>query len=122
MSIVIDETLVGMWYILFATGNDWLGAVSRCGDGTYELNYRHRYYRDDLTTSDSQDVKHWYTVKTEGGNDEQVITWVRTTTQTLAEALGTEVTEILVHDGDVEAFLRELTAQPFAHAQEISDE
>lgn len=118
MTIVIDETLVGMWYMRVGEDADWLGAVKRVDENTHQLDYRHRYYKDDRTDEFSQDEKRWYSVQFNDFTDWQMLEEIRRILVPLAKIAKSEVTEVLMHDGDVDDFIAQMSALPFAHIQE----
>jgi hypothetical protein len=119
MTIEVNENLLGMWYYPIDPGSDWMGALSRTDDSNYMLKYRHRYYVDDKTGPDSEDTKNWYEGKLPAESDDQAIELMRTAVNAIASAIGEDVTEVLVKDGDIEQFVEELSNQSFAHKQEI---
>ena len=124
MTIEITENLVGMWQFAF-DGGDFMGGVTEQDDGSFFLQYRFRYYKDDKIGLESEDDKHWYEGTLHAATREHAVNEVRSVMEKLKKAgmllagEEIEVIEILMRGGDVEAFVQELTDQPWAHAQEV---
>jgi hypothetical protein len=121
VTIEITKNLVGMWQMPF-DGGDWLGAVEH-KDGEYKLIYRFRYHMDDKVGMESEDKKNWYEGKVSAESDDEIVHAMRRVVQELQTVMQAvsgeplEVTEILMKDDDVDAFVEELTSQEFAHTQ-----
>jgi hypothetical protein len=66
--IEVGECTIGLWSVSLPAG-DWLQHLGVMPDGTYEIVYRFRWYRDDKTF-DSADEKRWFRIRTKTGESE----------------------------------------------------
>ena len=121
MTMVIDETLIGIWFVdLSHEDQDWLGTLRYNDDGDYEMVYRHRYYVDDKNF-DSEDKKSWYegTIEKERYTEEEIITETRGFVAKLSAFADDAPTfELIKGERSVEEFMVEFRALPFVHAKE----
>lgn len=126
MSINVTERLLGTWYFPFP-GGDYLFALEQLDD-CYQVVYRYRQYVDDKYDDTSEDIKHWHKGTMVLDSPEDALAMVRNAVKELrevtevffpAEEMG-EVTELLMHDGDVDDFVRRLTEAPFAHSRTMT--
>lgn len=69
IEIADGRYFAALWYLDSDTprrGN-WMGALFRNADGTWELKYRFRYYNDDVTDETTTDDKSWHGFKKQPG-------------------------------------------------------
>jgi len=115
MSCEISEQTVGLWYVELPNGN-WLASINRITDGTVQLDYRLRWFRDDKLFDESNDVRNWYRLKT---NDEKKL--LETTRAIFSQLTETFKGWELMRGGrSVEEFLDELGRMPGMHMKRVT--
>lgn len=123
VGIVIDEKLVGIWFLATISGHqDWLAAVSVIEpDVKYKLTYRFRYYKDDKAY-DSEDTKNWYEGEI-SGTRAYVVAAIRMVAKTLESKADDKLYEIMNESGDMQEFMRKFADMPFSYVrqEEIED-
>ena len=123
--IKLDEKTVGVWFLNTTETQDWLCTIREIEpDAKYEIVYRFRYYADNGSRDpfDGSDQKNWY--KGAGKMTRHyAISSMRFMMEQLkaAGAVG-DPYELLMENGDVEAFFREFQKAPFVFAKQISKE
>jgi len=119
VSVILDETIYGLWFIEIPEhGQDWLGSIKRNDDGTYTMNYRHRYYKDDKIF-DSEDEKSWYKAT---DTLEKLLDCVEITKDSATRFFGADnirITSLLKEGKTFDEFMAEFHMLPFVH-QELS--
>lgn len=120
MSMVLDEKLVGVWYLQTTTTQDWMAVIRELvPEQKYELTYRFRYYKDDKAF-DSEDEKSWYRGEISGTRN-YVVFGLRSAAEMMATAAVGKVYEYL-NDGDFSAFVKRFQDAPFVFARQVSKE
>ena len=118
--IVIDDNLLAVWQCQIADDQDFLGGLSRTPDGGFEINYRFRYYRDDLLTMFSKDDKHWYRCTIKPGLPLEVaITPMRALLKTIEAQTGNVGRELIRDNHPTEWFMQEMSKWGNIHASSI---
>jgi hypothetical protein len=115
---VVDKDLIGMWYVQIDSMSDWMGYLKKEPDGVVSVEYRFRYYDRDDPDNDAhsdKDTKSW------GGahskmEPAEAIEYMRFIANAMC-VMGGKMYEVLMHDGDTDRFMRELSEQPFAHVK-----
>jgi len=126
MSIVLDDNIVGIWYVLTGEKEDFMLAISKCPEGL-ELVYRHRYYHSD-DPWDEKDHKSWYRMVTSKTDVQRAIETAREMVQgvaMIAVKMGrlmppAQVFELVRGDKSVEQFAEVLKSMPWAHSMEAT--
>jgi hypothetical protein len=118
IGIVIDEKLVGVWFLATIIGHqDWLAAVSVIEpDVKYKLTYRFRYYKDDKAY-DSEDKKNWYEGEVTGTRA-YVVASIRSVARELERRADGKLYEIMNESGDMQEFMRKFADMPFAYVRQ----
>ena len=118
VGIVIDEKLVGLWFLPTISGHqDWLAAVRVIEpDVKYELTYRFRYYKDDKAY-DSEDKKNWYEGEVTGTRA-YVVASIRSVARELERRADGKLYEIMNESGDMQEFMRKFADMPFAYVRQ----
>jgi hypothetical protein len=120
MSLVIDEKMVGIWYLHTLPTQDWMATVRELvPDEKYELTYRFSYYKDDKVF-DSDDKKNWYRGEVSGTRN-YVILSLRSAAKMLAMVAVGKVYELL-NDGDLKEFMNKFQDAPFVFMRQVSKE
>lgn len=120
MSMVLDENVIGIWFVNLSSMSDWLGTISLDDNGDYELIYRFRYYVDDKA-HDSADRKNWTKaiIAKRFGGVTKVIDHMRSVVQQLAKLAGdVSFHEILMTDEGLDDFMERFQELPFVHVAE----
>ncbi|MEE8598501.1 MAG: hypothetical protein V3S69_03130 [Dehalococcoidales bacterium] len=104
--INIHENTIGIWQVELPWGN-WLAHVYTTEDKCI-LQYRFRYYRDDIIGTDSKDEKNWYEMTTRKDELDHVLEKTRELVSMMAKGFDTEVYELLMEDQGLDKFLDEL--------------
>lgn len=115
MSIEVTERTVGMWFMNLADDVDFLGGLSTT-DAGFKFVYRFRYYADPEPWSDD-DKKNWYQMNITNRSKTETIQKIQALIHALEERTGRQCDELLMRNGDTQAFLRELTAKRWAHTK-----
>ena len=120
--IEVTDKLVGIWFLGLTEHSDWLCGLSELQlDVEYQISYRFRYHKDGKIF-DSKDERSVYraTIKSTRA---YAVAGVRLMADRLTQAGATRaVEEILVHDGDLDRFIRELQDKPWAFCRMESAE
>jgi len=129
MAFTINEKTVGMWVVDFREGGevvgDWTGVVQEEDDGTFSVVFRTRAYDRDDPDNDpwsGKDKKTWYRAKPKSDVREEVIEQMEAMASVMASQFCGEHDSILMENGDVEAFARELESRPWAHTKTLTKE
>ena len=114
MSVEISERTIGLWFMTLNETTDFLAGLQSTDEG-FELRYRFRYYKEESPWSD-KDEKHWYTVRIDKSKSKaEAIQATQIVVQILEQKSGQQCDELLVKNGDIGAFMRELHSQQWAH-------
>lgn len=113
MSINITERLVGMWFMNLRGDLDFLAGLEATDTG-FKLTYRFRYGSDPEPWSD-KDVKNWYVMNITKHSKSEAITKLHALIHMLESRSGHQCDELLMRNGDTQAFIRELNAKKWAH-------
>lgn len=117
MSIQITEKTIGIWFVALNAGSDWMCGVTELDNGEAEIRYRFRYGKPEDDPFAFKDKKNWY-IATAAFTRDDAIKHIRKLSIALALASGGERGEVLMNDArDVEAFMKEFAAQPWAHVK-----
>ena len=127
MSVVIDESIVGIWYAMTSEDEDFMLAVSRREDGL-EMVYRHRYYNSPDDPWDEKDRKSWYRMVSKQKDEAKAIETAREMVSgVIAIAMRMKrikgdgvMFELLRGESSVEEFGERLRAMPWAHSQQVT--
>ena len=120
VGILISERLVGLWFMQLDERSDYMGALESLPEGGFRFKYRFRYNDPDPSAPQdpfspkNKDVKHWYEVKCPSSKGESLAA-VHVIIRLLEEKSGHRCTELMMRNGDVNAFMREFAAQPWAN-------
>jgi hypothetical protein len=114
MSVEISERTIGLWFMSLNETTDFLAGLESTEEG-FLLQYRFRYYKEESPWSD-KDEKHWYTVRIDKSKSKaEAIQSTQIVVQMLEQKSGQQCDELLVKNGDIGAFMRELHSQRWAH-------
>jgi hypothetical protein len=119
VTIVINEHLLGMWFVEIPTG-DWMAGLSE-KDGTFTLDYRFRYYTKGpapLGVWDGSDRKSWYVATCD--RKEPLIAAARDLARMAAALHPGKSYELMRGDKSTREFADELMAAPFAHMRKAT--
>ena len=121
MTIMVDENLIGLWFVTFKDNKrDWMGGLSRRADGGFTFLWRTRHRVDDKVWG-SEDRKSWAEAKTRA-SEQQALHSVRMVVASLmSEDGGEESYEVLVGDKTPEEVSAAIAALPMAHQREMSE-
>jgi hypothetical protein len=114
MTILLDETIVGIWYCEFPgnAGNLMIG-VSQESDKAV-MKWRFRYYKDPYCGLDSKDDKNWYRGESKSVDD--LIAAARGLIRACERVMRERSTEILRGDHPWQWVAEQLKQQPWAHS------
>ncbi len=117
--IVLDDNMLGIWFVPMPPEGDWMGALVRDGED-YKLTYRFRVYQGDqsLQFEESQDAKSWVECCITGLPLAAVLRKIGNVTGTLAEKFGSKVHTVAMEDDGVTGFTERLKAQPWTDWEE----
>lgn len=123
MTIIADETLVGLWCVYFDDGNVMVG-VSRPQTGSYTMTARLRLYSTPESGPwDDKDDKHWRQRQMTAPEDEPVIQWVREWLGELRVAYKADrIDELLRGAQTLDAYVERIAALGDAHLRKMTTE
>ncbi len=98
--------ILGMWYAEFPSNKGNLMACVTKVDNKWQLQYRFRYYKDDIVGPESNDKKSWYEGGLKDGEipENKVFDTVETVFKQLYESRHTERHEFFPVYGDAQWF------------------
>lgn len=118
MSIEIGDNTIAMWCIELGNAGNWLAHLARGGpNGKYLLDYRFRYYVDDLVQN-SRDRRNWYRGELSGRSDDEMLRKLRRVFDEMRGAMGGRGWELVRGARSVEEFTRALGKMPGIHVGE----
>lgn len=109
--IEISADLVGLWALqTIPNRQDWMCGVTDLHDGSFKIAYRLRYYSPvgDGNPFNDEDHKSWYEAIVPGPREE-VVAKMRLVGQELARQARSTLHEVLMVDGDLDRFQREMS-------------
>lgn len=126
MTLVISEDVYvyAIWF-QSAPRRDWMGYISREGDGPFKVEYRFRYYADDKVF-DSDDEKHFARVELPDAKEESAEGFLQ-----LMRVLGTvgreqqgfsEMEIVYVRGRGIENFKEKTKDVPWMHMKHMKQE
>lgn len=104
-----------------AKGVDWMGSVFRKEGEPWTFLYRFRYHVDEKTF-DSDDVKHWYCLKSDSFDDEcpaRLVESVRFIVK-LIEAQFEAKADVVLIEGNGEKAFEMISARPWCEVKSAS--
>ncbi|HET7909681.1 MAG TPA: hypothetical protein VFL19_03145 [Nitrospira sp.] len=128
MSIVLDESILGIWYVKLAEDFDLMIALSRGGDTGFKVEGRTRQYASPDDPWDEGDRKRWFSGGIPAKTEEEALklsrdNMVKISTSFIATFGTKEVPalfELVRGTHSVEEFAKLLGAMPFAHLKEVT--
>lgn len=118
MAFDVTENTIAIWFLQLTDISDFIAHLKKTDEGLV-LQYRFRYYDEEDPGNDAfsgKDRKTWYTAKWKGVEaKELVIETVRTMLGRMEEASGYKSDELLMQNGDLDAFFEEFKKRPYAH-------
>ena len=120
MAMVIDESIVGLWYLEMSNGNLG-GGIWRIPDARgFIMRWRFRYYLDDKTF-DSNDKKNFYSLESNDLN--KLLFSFRYIIKMGEETFNTKAYEFLRGENEsVDDFAARYLKAPFIHMREATPE
>jgi hypothetical protein len=119
MSIEITEGTIGIWYTELPNNEgNWMAGAKRDPDGTYDVTYRFRYYRDEKTF-ESSDERRWEGFKIDSKKSDAV-TRITSSLRFVQQHLGGNSYEVLRGTGSIKQFMEEFEKLPFVHVRRMS--
>lgn len=111
---------VGIWFI-GGQEKDWMLCLYREGD-EWKIQYRWRYYKDQKAFG-SKDEKSWYgfNVSVSSRTEKEMMGKIDVIAKKLAEDMKSPLEIVMIQSGDIEFVTKVLTAQPWAHTQQVGD-
>lgn len=104
MTIIIDENVIGLWYISLNENLDYLGCLT--GGEKIQIKYRFRYYDNkDHNPFSEKDEKNWYNGTFANNDKEAAIKKMREVVKAICDIGKHKYTELLMENGDVDKFL-----------------
>jgi hypothetical protein len=127
VSIVFDESIMGIWYIQLAESFDMMCALARVEGGGYKVNGRTRVYESE-DPWDERDRKRWFSGPVEADSDEAAILKARQHVKDItADFLShfppdfiPQLFELIRGKRSVEEFANVLRSMPWAHSMEAT--
>ena len=111
--IIMDEKLVGLWYMQTTEEQDWLLGIREVEpDKKYEVVYRFRYYEDE-SVFNSDDRKSWYE-GTVSDTRKNVIIKIREMAKIMNSAAVGKLYEY-INDKGIDDFTERFKKAPFVH-------
>jgi len=125
MSIMLDESIMGIWYVHLSETFDVMISLAREGEG-YKLTGRTRTYNS-LDPWDEKDRKHWFSIPVKAANDNDAATFCRRFIADGSLAFCKEmriggavpIHELIRGKQTPEEFGKLLMSMPWAHMQEV---
>lgn len=126
MSVVIDETIVAIWFFDLGPTEDYIMALNRTATGGIRFVYRVRHHNPDSKDPfDDKDQKSWSAFETSNPDEEKAISAAREMAKGLVGvgvAVGTvklphKIYELIRGEATVEQFAEQLMKHPWAHTQ-----
>jgi hypothetical protein len=123
MTIVLDETIRGCWFL---SGNkmDFMAGMNSEADGRFVIQYRFRYYAG--TGDDNDDRKSWYELRPRTTDEEEAIGFVEEIMTVLIDAgfapPGAEIAELVRRSMPLGEFCDTWLAMPFCQKREPTPE
>jgi hypothetical protein len=119
MSITVNENTLWVGYTETKRGN-WIGAINKQPDGSFDLTYRWRYYEDDLTF-ESKDRKSWYNFVSPPESDpKEIVEVVHDLLFTMAEAMKQTPYEAVRGDRTYKEFCDDFEKFPNMNRQRVN--
>lgn len=122
MSFIMDENIVGVWYLQVSQDIDALFNLRLNEEGEYNLGARTRVYVDDKF-SNSEDKKTWHTATLKPGTSrKEALRVAKDMVMSTKKTFKVDDDEFweLINDGDFERFSREFLVLPFVHVSKES--
>ena len=115
--ITISEKTIATWFLPTTKGQDFMGSLFRNDEGHLQFTYRFRYYAEENNPAwDEKDEKHWYDViDKEGKTPEEMLQILRQMLKVMETVAVGKLDQILMVNGDVNKFIEEMAAKPWAH-------
>ena len=119
--VEFTENTIATWFVAYGDGSaDWQMTVTRKDDGSFDIVYRFRYYKDNKAW-DSQDEKNWYRYTAKPG--EKQATVMQNCRKVAAEVARVQHGQLWEHvrgrDETLVSFMRRFMKLPFVHARVI---
>jgi hypothetical protein len=113
-TVNVTKQLVGIWFLALTEKSDWLCSLTEVElEKVYEISYRFRYYEDD-EVFESKDRKSSYRAEVHSTRS-YAIACIRSIADGMKKAGASgEVDELLMHKGDIDRFMKELSDKPWA--------
>jgi hypothetical protein len=123
MTIVLDETIRGCWF-LSGDNMDFMAGMNREPDGRFHIQYRFRYYAN--TGDDNDDRKSWYSLRTPTTDEEEAIGFVEEILTMLIDSgfspPGAQIGELVRRNLPLGEFCDLWMAMPFCQKREPTPE
>ena len=119
--MTLDKDTVGIWFVPINDSSDFAMTLHKETAG-FVLAYRFRYYdKTEYDPFSGKDRKNSFRVSINDNDVERVLkTVVRGVLNEVEKLCGNLADEILMHDGDIDEFLKEMKTRSWAHMREMS--
>lgn len=115
MTIVVDDSILGLWFLPLSSDCDYLAALNRLPDGELKMQWRFRYREGAAPDAWNQHRKRWYESRTRMP-EQAAIAQAREAVRVIATSSGQpEYWELIRGAASVDEFTAALAAAPFAH-------
>lgn len=113
--IVVDDSILALWFLQISSDVDYLAALSRLPDGDLRMQWRFRYREGGAPDAWAQHRKSWYESRA-GMPLETALEQAREAVNVIGAANGRlEFWELIRGSGSVAEFTAALSMAPFAH-------
>lgn len=120
MSLEINDTTLGIWYIEFGNmAGNYTAILNKNEDNTYALTYRFRYYVDDKVGMESEDKKSFYSGTLEAPSDLEALDGVRQACKAVAAMSDGKFHEFLRGNRPVSELMDDFVAAPFTNIERV---
>lgn len=122
MTIICDETIIGLWYVQFSA-RDVMAGLNHAGPGQIKMTYRVRHYRPDPNNDPFND----HDEKTWGGGtgpdtEAEAIRKIRLFIRLISVGSTSKYELLRGKNETPEQFTERLAKMPFAHAKLMNDQ
>lgn len=116
MTIHVTERTIAVWFLNITEWSDFLGGLEHAENGKFRFTYRFRYYASPKAW-DTKDRKNWYQGDLTAASKSEALSKLQKFINTLEIGTGYTADEILMRNGNVNAFMDEMASKQWAHAE-----